>query len=107
MGEQTIDPGEIGMISTGVSVQFPRGVYMKISGRSSLNAKGILVIDGTVDADYFPREIKILILNARKDAYTVKRGERCAQGLFLPVFTGDDGDENRRRTGGFGSTNEQ
>lgn len=103
--EKTIAPGKIEMIKTGAAADFPRGVYLKIAGRSSLNRQRKFIIDGTVDSDFFPNEICILAYNGGEEEWKIARGERCAQGLFLPVYMDMEERNYASRNGGFGSTN--
>ena len=63
---------------------------------------------GTVDSDY-RGEVKVLVINHGKEAYTFQPGERIAQMLITPVpevevIEVDSVDESERGEGGFGST---
>ncbi len=48
----------------------------------------------------------VQVFNFREEAVTVKRGERIAQGIFVPVLrvSWNEVDEMGKGRGGFGST---
>lgn len=96
------------LISTGLAMAVPLGTMLRVCPRSGLAVKGIDVGAGVVDADY-RGEVKVLLINTGIDLFTVKRGDRIAQGVVLPVTlvafdVVDDLDETQRGSGGFGST---
>ncbi len=72
--------------------------------------KGLLIPNGVgiIDQDYCGEgdELKIQVFNFREEAVTVARGERIAQGIFIPVMRvcWDEVDEMGQGRGGFGST---
>jgi dUTP pyrophosphatase len=43
----TIEPSQIGLIETGIAVQFPDGYYGSIKGRSSTALNGMICHNGT------------------------------------------------------------
>jgi dUTP pyrophosphatase len=51
-------------------------------------------------------ELKVQVFNFREEAVTVTRGERIAQGIFIPVMSVQwhEVDEMGHGRGGFGST---
>jgi dUTP diphosphatase len=110
--ETIIQPGEVALVPTGLGVQVPAGMFLAIFARSSTPLKrGLLVANGVgvVDPDYAgpDDEIKIAVLNFRSAAVTVSRGERIAQGIFLPAprVTWLEVDELAAPSrGGFGAT---
>src|SRR4029079_16780311 len=108
-----IPPGGIALVPTGLVIAVPDGHFLGIFARSSAPLKrGLMVANGVgvIDEDYCgPKdEVKIQVLNFTQAPVTVSRGDRIAQGLFLPVTrvewqeTGDPLREDSR--GGFGST---
>lgn len=108
----TIEPGQVTLVPTGLVVEVPRGHYLAIFARSSTPIRrGLIVANGVgvVDSDYCgpDDEIKIEVWNFRSAPVTVRRGDRLAQGMILPVvhveWDEGDGSENKTR-GGFGST---
>ena len=107
----TLAPGERAMIPTGIAIAMPPGWEAQMRPRSGLAAKhGISCVNapGTIDADY-RGELKVILINHGREAFTVNRGERIGQMVFAPVFQAsfeevEDLDETERGEGGFGST---
>lgn len=98
----------LGIVSTGVAVQIPKGYCGIIKARSSYARKyGMRIEAGVIDADY-RGEVKILF--ATMTPFEFEPGERVAQMLIIPVFTGEVAivesfsRDMTNRTGGFGST---
>jgi dUTP pyrophosphatase len=99
------------MIKTGVSVQLPKGTYWDIRIRSGLSTKhGIMLLNGcgVVDEDY-RGIVGIPVINAGKDPYTFKPGEKVAQALLLryeeqEIEIVDELEDTQRGARGFGST---
>ena len=82
-----IDSQKRAVISTGLAAVIPDGWEIQIRPRSGLAAKyGITIVNspGTVDSDYLG-EIKIVLLNTGEDKFTVKNGDRIAQGVMGEV----------------------
>lgn len=106
-----IEAGAYAMIPTGLCVALPPGTEGQVRPRSGLAAKhGVTVLNspGTIDADY-RGEIKIILINHGRDAFSVARGMRIAQLVVAnfvhvrikPVVSLAD---TARGQGGFGST---
>lgn len=99
------------MVSTGVSIALPDGFAGFILPRSGLAAKhGITVLNspGLIDSKY-RGELKVLLHNTTGKTYEVKKGDRIAQLVIMPVVTAifqpvDALPESGRGHGGFGST---
>ena len=110
----TIVPGATVLVPTGLKAYMQPGEVLMLAIRSSLAAKHQLMLAnsvGVIDADYYNNpgnegHIQVAIYNANAGAYTVKKGERIAQGMFFAYRTvdGDTAGEGAARTGGFGST---
>ena len=106
-----LDSGDRALIPTGLSIALPAGYEAQIRPRSGLALKnGITVLNspGTIDADY-RGEIKVLLINHGKEAFTVERGMRIAQMVVERYETVGwevvkDLEESDRGEGGFGST---
>lgn len=106
-----IQPGERGLVPTGISIAIPEGFEAQIRPRSGLALKhGITIPNspGTIDADY-RGEICVILMNIGKEAFTVNAGDRIAQIVFAPVVQAefeetDSLDETERGEGGFGSS---
>ena len=77
----TIQPFEIKLISTGISISVPQGYEAQIRPRSGLALKhGITMVNtpGTIDSDY-RGVISLIVTNLGKEPYRVTRGARMAQ----------------------------
>jgi dUTP pyrophosphatase len=108
-----VAPGTIALIPTGLVIQVPDGHFLGIFSRSSTPLKkGLMVANGVgvVDEDYCgpTDEVKIQVLNFTAVPVQVARGDRLAQGLFIPVararWQEADGDLREGSRGGFGAT---
>jgi len=83
----TVAPGERALIPTGLSIALPAGYEAQVRPRSGLALNHGIVLPnspGTIDADY-RGEIKIIVLNAGPEPFTVERGQRIAQLVVAPV----------------------
>jgi len=109
----TIAPGTIALVPTGLVIQVPPGHFLGIFARSSTPLKkGLMVANGVgvIDQDYCgpADEVKIQVLNFTAAPVQVVKGDRIAQGLFIPVARADwqeaDGDLRDGSRGGFGAT---
>ena len=110
-GEVVIHPGEIKLISTGISVSIPAGYEAQIRPRSGLALKhGLTLVNtpGTIDSDY-RGTVKLIMTNVGKEPYGIKRGTRLAQMVIQEVIKADVVEtdvleETVRADGGFGHT---
>jgi dUTP pyrophosphatase len=107
-----IEPGARCLIPTGLSIApETEGVVAVLAGRSGLGIKhGVTLANGigVIDSDY-RGEIQVGLINRGSEPFEVRRGDRIAQMLFLPVYHAsflvcDELDETERGTGGFGHT---
>lgn len=106
-----IKPGETALIPTGIRLQIPEGYEGQIRPRSGLALKyavTVLNTPGTIDSDY-RGEIKIILINHGKTAYTVHDNDRIAQLVFSPVNQAEfiqkkELTASDRGRNGFGST---
>ena len=108
----TIQPGERAMIPTGMAISLENAnVVAILAARSGLAVKsGINLANGigVIDSDY-RGEICVGLYNSSKVPFTVNRGDRIAQLMFMPVYVANlieaaTLDETARGAGGFGST---
>src|SRR5213082_3683039 len=88
--ETEIAPRTVELIPSNVIVRIPAGYMLLLTLRSSTPLrKGLLIPNGLgiIDQDYCGEgdELKVQVLNFREEAVLVKRGERIAQGIFIPV----------------------
>ena len=111
--DQTIAPGQVALVATGLVIKGPGGHFLGIFARSSTPLKkGLMVANGVgvIDQDYCgpADEVKIQVLNFTAAPVRVTRGDRIAQGLFIPVVRADwqeaDADLRDGSRGGFGAT---
>lgn len=108
--EVRLEPGVPGLIPTGLRVEIPSGCEGQIRMRSGLALKHALILPnspGTIDPGY-RGEVKVIVLNLGREAYTVRKSERIAQlvvARYEPVEWEEAGvNESARGDGGFGST---
>jgi len=108
-----VQPGGLALVPTGLVIEVPPGHFLGVFARSSTPLRrGLMVANGVgvVDEDYCgpTDEIKVQVLNFTQAPVTVSRGDRIAQGLFLPVtrveWQETSGPPRAGTRGGFGST---
>jgi dUTP pyrophosphatase len=108
-----VEPGSIALVPTGLVIKVPDGHFLGIFARSSTPLKrGLMVANGVgvIDADYCGTtdEIKVQVLNFTSTAVRVAKGDRIAQGVFIPLtratWTETSGDLRDGSRGGFGAT---
>ncbi len=111
----TIAPNAQALIPTGLSISpASRDVVAIIAGRSGLGIKkGVTLANsiGVIDSDY-RGEVCVGLINRGSEPFEVRRGDRIAQMMFLPVLhakfhTVDELDDTARGAGGFGHTGVQ
>lgn len=96
---------------TGIHVQLHPGQVLLVYSRSGLAFKhGVRLVNsvGVIDSDY-RGEIRVGLRNDTDTPYSVKKGDRVAQGLIMPVRRVEwvklkELDPTARGHGGFGST---
>lgn len=116
-GSHCIYPGR-NAVRTGLSIQLPEGFEATVRPRSGCSLKGIPdecnlrhnadALLGTIDTDY-RGEIKMIVVNHEDEEFFLSDGQRIAQLVISPVFSGsvsivDDLDDTERGEGGFNST---
>ena len=106
--DKEIKPGETAKISTGIALEIPPGYCIQLWGRSGLEVKGVHKLAGLGDSDY-RGEYWIVLRNSSEKTYKVKKHDRIAQGILLPVFQVDFEEVSElsktvRGEGGFHST---
>lgn len=108
----SVGPGERRSVGTGIAVSIPEGHAGLVLPRSGLAANhGIALVNspGLIDSGY-RGEVRVLLLNTdREQTFEVKRGDRIAQLLVVPlpeltVQEQDELEDSPRGAGGFGST---
>lgn len=108
----TLLPGERYRFPTGVAISPERrDVVAVIAGRSGHGLKnGVTMANsiGVIDSDY-RGEISVVLINHGSEPFEVRRGDRIAQMMFMPVCAAtflpvEDLDDTARGAGGFGHT---
>lgn len=110
-GEVTLEPGERRLIPTGIALSIPEGYEGQVRPRSGLALRdgiGLVNAPGTIDADY-RGEVGVLLINFGRRPFKVKRGDRIAQLVIVPVCRAvlelaEELDATPRSGGGFGHT---
>lgn len=108
---QTIAPGAVAVIGTGLSFDIPPGYEIQVRSRSGLAAKcGVATLNspGTIDWDY-RGELKVILINHSNEPFIVEPGMRIAQIIVAPMLQAnfvpvDALSETHRGSGGFGHT---
>lgn len=103
-----IGPKQRKLISTGLSIELPKGYVSLVWDKSGIASKGLTTIAGVLDYTY-RGEYKILLLNISDQDYKIKKGDKIAQILIQKVETAEIEEVNElsdtiRGEGGFGST---
>lgn len=110
--EQTmIHPGDRDLVGTGIAVAIPEGYAGFIQPRSGLAVnEGLTIINspGLIDSKY-RGEIKVALINLGYASVNIRKGDRIAQLVILPVPQVElvrvaDLDETVRGSKGFGSS---
>lgn len=112
----TLKPNESKLIPLGIKAKMNEDEILMIFVRSSQGIKyNIRMCNqvGIIDSDYYNNEdneghIFIKLQNEGEKDYTVKKGDKIAQGVFINFLKIDNEEENiNQRKGGFGSTNKR
>ena len=108
--DATLEPGVPRLVSTGLTVEIPPGYEAQVRPRSGLALKHSITMPnapGTIDPGY-RGEIRVILLNLGRAAYTVHAGDRIAQMILAryEAVEWDAGElpESERGAGGFGSS---
>lgn len=109
-----LNPGESIAIPTGFKAYMQPGEMLAIYPRSGIGFKYEICLANTVgigDSDYYNAEKNeghyfIKLVNRGKSPWSVKAGEKVAQGIFMPILLTDEDsfDLGESRKGGMGST---
>jgi dUTP pyrophosphatase len=104
----TVRAFEVTKIPTGVSVEL-KDAWGLVTGRSSLNVRGLIVANGIIDEGY-RGEIYVTIYNTTAQDVEFKKGERIAQIIPIPYVKeisyeiGEAKKNTKRADKGFGSS---
>ncbi len=106
-----VAPSTLARIPSNLIVETPPGYMLLLTMRSSTaKRKGLLIPNGVgvIDQDYCGEgdELMVSVYNFRDKAVSVFRGERIAQGIFVPIVrvTWNEVEHMGYGRGGFGST---
>lgn len=110
--DMQIEPHKIALIPTNIIIETPPGYMFVVVPRSSTpKKKGLLIPHGIgiIDQDYSGPEDEVLfqVLNFTDEVVKVEKGERLAQGCFIPVERVDFEEVDKileKSRGGIGST---
>ena len=104
-----VPPWERVLVPTGLKMALSPNTMGEIRSRSGLAAKsGIFAFHGIVDSDY-RGEVHVLLISMTGHPFGVKKGERIAQLVVVPVVhptveVAESLPESLRGQGGFGSS---
>ncbi|MDD5725984.1 MAG: dUTP diphosphatase [Patescibacteria group bacterium] len=104
-------PGQSFLVPTGLVIATPPGHVLILTARSSLfKKKGLMLANGvgTIDSDYCGPNDQLYLscYNPGQSPVSIAKGERLAQGIFLPFVRAEfqEGTADAPDRGGFGST---
>lgn len=86
--ELVLNPGERGLVHTGIQIELPKNTEAQIRPRSGLALKhGITTLNspGTIDEGY-RGEIGVILINHSNEVFKVELGMKIAQMVIKPVL---------------------
>lgn len=106
-----LEPGQIALVPTGLSLAIPQGYEGQVRARSGLSTKhgiGLPNAPGTIDSDY-RGELRVAVINFSSVAFEITHAMRIAQLVIAPVARVEIAvveslESTARGAGGFGST---
>ena len=106
-----LEAGQTVLVPAGFRIEVPPGYEAQVRPRSGLALKHSLTLlnsPGTIDSDY-RGPVQIILHNAGKQPFTIRRGDRIAQLVIAPVCRAtlrlvDSLEQTERGPGGFGHT---
>ena len=109
--DDTLAPKERKLVPANFVIEVPKGHVLLIAARSSTPKKGLMLANsvGIIDQDFHgpEDEFRLWLYNVTDAPVEVKRGDRIAQALIVPIVKAEFEevekikDESR---GGFGTT---
>ena len=107
----TIPPMQSKMIWTDIKAKFGEEEALLINVRSSMGKYKIMLANtqGWIESDYYENNsndgnIGINLFDIKEKSYEIKKGDRIAQCMLINYLTFENGNTNKKRNGGFGST---
>ncbi len=106
--DTTVPSGEGRVLRTGAAMAVSPGYVGLVCDRSSMARRGLKTAGGVIDAGY-RGEVGVVVWNISREPQSVKKGERIAQMLVVPIavpapIDSEDLGATARGAGGFGST---
>jgi dUTP pyrophosphatase len=109
-GAGYVDLGaDVTLVPTGIAAEIPEGYDLQVRPRSGLSRNGVLVVLGTIDADYRGEILVSMYTFGSRTSYRVNHGDRIAQLVAsrlakVEIEVVEALSESSRDTGGHGST---
>lgn len=110
-GTYNVEPNQIVKVWTDIKAYMREDECLVLNVRSSMGGKFMLAnTQGWIDSDYYNNKdnegnIGIFLKNISDKPIMIMEGDRIAQGTFFKYLESDNGNTDRNRKGGFGSTN--
>jgi dUTP pyrophosphatase len=108
--DTVLEPGVPYLVATGLTLEIPPGYEAQVRPRSGLALKHAITMPnapGTIDPGY-RGEIRVILLNLGREAYTIHAGDRIAQMVIARYEAAEWVEEkladSARGEGGFGSS---
>ena len=106
--DKTVNPMEHVRLYTGFALEFPSGYGAFVKDKGSISKAGLHTMGGVFDAGY-RGEYNVHLINLGDKPYEIKKGDKIAQLVVLPVEIADieevdELSDSVRGTGAFGST---
>ena len=105
-----LEPGVPHLVATGLTLEIPPGYEAQVRPRSGLALRHAIAMPnapGTIDPGY-RGEIRVILLNLGREAYTIHAGDRIAQMIVARYEAVEWVEEpladSARGQGGFGSS---
>ena len=117
--EIELAPGQTCLLQTGLKFGVPHGHMLQIMNRSSVASKRSLLVGACVVDSGYDGEVFVNLHNVGTKIQTIKRGDKIAQAVLIPVvsfraYCRHDGDlygypitMSERGDGALGSTDEK
>lgn len=79
-----LEPGKNKIFGLGLALEFDSGFVGLLKDRSSLSTKCVHCLGGVLDSKY-RGEYKLNLINLGKEIYKIKKGDKIAQLLIMPI----------------------
>lgn len=108
MEDYELKPGERKIFMCGFALEFIAGYAAIVKDKSGTSKNGLHTMGGVFDAGY-RGEYNVNLINLSSEAYQIKKGDKIAQLVIIPVAIADleevgELSETSRGYGRFGST---